>query len=144
MLALRLATRARPSPGLAYLRSGNVEYSRRVFLHSRRPILCAAELIEGAESDTLLPHHYPENIKIGVPAEIYPNERRVALTPTSVKQLTDKGYKGMLTVVWIGNRSGCLSFNRYWNPIVAVLVEEGAGLGSKVLLWTYLPCALVA
>lgn len=87
MLVLRLAG-ARPSPRLgcqamaglaAYLRSGgnsgNVEYSRRVFLHSRRPILSAAELV--TDSDTLLPHHYPENIRIGVPAEIYPNERCV-------------------------------------------------------------------
>lgn len=40
------------------------------------------------------------------PAEIYPNERRVAMTPASVAQLTKIGYK--------------------------VVVEEGAGVASKV------------
>lgn len=66
----------------------------------------------GSEDAPLAPHHYPENVQIGVPAEIYPNERRVALTPASVEQLRKKGYR--------------------------VVVEEGAGVASKVAMATFL------
>jgi len=60
--------------------------------------------LENAEVSTvpLVPY---EQLTIGVPRETFPNERRVAISPTAVAQYTKQGFK--------------------------VIVEQGAGLNAR-------------
>lgn len=88
--------------------AGGIASGNARWLNTCRPWGKAVSIAETAgESDApAAPHHYPENIQIGVPMEIFPGEKRVALVPSSVSQLTKKGYR--------------------------VVIEEGAGVQSKV------------
>lgn len=70
-----------------------------------KKVTTPTNLKKAIKRDTLITIKEP--IIIGVPSEIYPNENRIALSPKSVKILTEKG--------------------------ITVLIEKDAGINSSFL-----------
>ncbi|VDM21593.1 unnamed protein product [Hydatigera taeniaeformis] len=64
-----------------------------------------------------------EGLRIGVPKEIYPEEKRVSLTPSAVKTLTDKGFS---LVVQAGAGASAQYLDTEYVKAGAKLVETGA------------------
>ncbi|KAL5964117.1 NAD P transhydrogenase subunit alpha [Taenia solium] len=62
-------------------------------------------------------------LRIGVPKEIFPEEKRVSLTPTAVKTLTDKGFS---LIVQAGAGASAQYLDTEYVKAGAKLIESGA------------------
>ncbi|KAI0046159.1 PNTB-domain-containing protein [Auriscalpium vulgare] len=88
LASIHIAARLRP----LYSRHGRALYSCRAF-HSSRRRRDESKAPTGDVVDSSVPY---SSLTVGVPRELFPNERRVSLTPQNVALLIKKGFGSVL------------------------------------------------
>ncbi|XP_053630194.1 NAD(P) transhydrogenase, mitochondrial-like isoform X1 [Cherax quadricarinatus] len=103
----------------------------RPLISSIRGLRTHARLHEAAKPAEAIPGIPYKNMTIGVPKEIWQNEKRVALAPASVTALTKKGFN---IVIEDGAGMEAKYYNSAFEEVGAKIVDRSSAFGADIVL----------